>query len=153
MRALELRLPPPVVALLAGSGMGCLAGRFPAWSLDYPGRLPIAVTLALLGLACDVLGLIAFARRQTTLNPFRPHAASVFVRHGIYRFSRNPMYLGLASMLAGWAAYLANPLVWLLLPAFVAYLTRFQIIPEERALTLKFGADYLDYLHSVRRWI
>jgi protein-S-isoprenylcysteine O-methyltransferase Ste14 len=63
------------------------------------------------------------------------------------------MYLGIAFVLLGWAIYLANLAALLLVPAFVAYMTRFQIKPEERALLEKFGSNFADYMAAVRRWI
>jgi protein-S-isoprenylcysteine O-methyltransferase Ste14 len=75
------------------------------------------------------------------------------VTGGVFRWSRNPMYLGMLVALAGWAAYLSNALAALLLPAFVAYLNRFQIRPEEQALLARFGPSYSEYMATVRRWI
>jgi protein-S-isoprenylcysteine O-methyltransferase Ste14 len=75
------------------------------------------------------------------------------VTGGVFRWSRNPMYLGMLVALAGWAAYLANATAFLLLPAFVAYLNRFQIRPEEQALLARFGPPYSEYMATVRRWI
>jgi protein-S-isoprenylcysteine O-methyltransferase Ste14 len=82
-----------------------------------------------------------------------PDAASAVVTGGVFRWSRNPMYLGMLVALAGWAAYLSNALAALLLPAFVAYLNRFQIRPEEQALLARFGPAYSEYMAAVRRWI
>jgi len=72
---------------------------------------------------------------------------------GIYRFTRNPMYVGLALVLLGWAALLSSP--WALLGplVFVLYINRFQIAPEERVLSAKFGAAYTEYIARVRRWL
>ena len=83
----------------------------------------------------------------------KPETASSIVTVGIYRFTRNPMYLGLAFALAGWAIYLANLAALLIVPIFVAYMTQFQIKPEERALLAKFGADFAAYMAAVRRWL
>ena len=75
------------------------------------------------------------------------------VRHGIYRFTRNPMYLGQLLQLVAWAFWLENLLAFAVLPAYIAYLTRFQIIPEERILSARFGASYAAYQQRVRRWV
>ena len=83
----------------------------------------------------------------------KPETTASIVTTGIYRVTRNPMYLGLAFVLMGWATYLANLAALLLVPAFVAYMTRFQIKPEERALLAKFGLSFAEYLAAVRRWI
>ncbi|MFP5406472.1 MAG: methyltransferase family protein, partial [Gammaproteobacteria bacterium] len=86
-------------------------------------------------------------------NPTRPGAASSLVLGGPYRFSRNPMYLGVLLVLVGWAVYLSNVLAFVVLPLFVLYLNRYQIAPEERALSARFGASFDEYRKSVRRWL
>ena len=98
-------------------------------------------------------GIFAFRNNRTTVNPLSPGTASVVVTTGVYRISRNPMYLGFLMALAGWAVHLSNVGATLLLPAFVAYLTRYQIKPEERALLAKFGSEYSQYMSRVRRWL
>jgi protein-S-isoprenylcysteine O-methyltransferase Ste14 len=87
------------------------------------------------------------------VNPLTPQATSTLVTSGVYRFSRNPMYVGLLFVLAGWGSYLANSLALLVLPLFVASMTRWQILPEERIMATKFGAEFEAYKRSVRRWL
>lgn len=82
-----------------------------------------------------------------------PEASSAIVTTGIYRISKNPMYLGFLLTLAGLGLYLGNAVAALFLPAFVGYLNRFQIRPEERALLARFGAPFSEYMGRVRRWI
>lgn len=130
-----------------------VARSMPGLAYVLPARLPMAVLLALAGLALDVSGLIAFHRAKTTLNPRSPERSTSIVRSGPYRFTRNPMYLGLALMLLGFCAYLANPATVVAVAVFIAYITRFQIIPEERLLHAKFGESYAQYKRSVRRWL
>ena len=83
----------------------------------------------------------------------QPAKTTSLVAGGVYRFTRNPMYLGLLLVLAGWAVFLSNALAFALLPAFIAYIGRFQIAPEERALAAKFGTEYEAYRTEVRRWL
>jgi protein-S-isoprenylcysteine O-methyltransferase Ste14 len=83
----------------------------------------------------------------------RPEAATRLVTGGVYGWTRNPMYLGWLPILAGWAAYLQHPLSLLVVPLFMLYLTRFQIVPEERALSAKFGEQFDAYRQRVRRWL
>ena len=97
--------------------------------------------------------VLSFRRAHTTVNPMQPSSASSLVTSGIYRYTRNPMYLGMLFVLVGWALYLANVLVFLFLPAFILYMNRFQIEPEERAMTALFGQEFLEYASRVRRWI
>ena len=153
MRALELKVPPPVVALIVALAMGGVARDAAALPAPELVRLPLAMALALAGAAFDVSGLLAFRRARTTINPMKPGSTSSMVVSGVYRVTRNPMYVGLVFILCGWAVYLWS---WWALPgplAFAAYVGRFQIAPEEKALSALFGADYLAYKARVRRWL
>jgi protein-S-isoprenylcysteine O-methyltransferase Ste14 len=153
MSALELKIPPPIVALTCAALMYAATRLAPDWRWDWPNRGALGAGVALLGIAFDLLGVIAFYRSKTTVNPLKPSSTSVIVQGGVYRHTRNPMYLGMLLVLLGWALYLAHPVAFLLLPVFVAYLTRFQIIPEERFLAAKFGDEYQHYASRVRRWV
>jgi protein-S-isoprenylcysteine O-methyltransferase Ste14 len=150
---IELRVPPVAVALLAALLMTLLARS--ATGLRWPPsvRLGGALFLFATGIAIAVAGVREFRRARTTVNPLTPAAASAMVRSGIYRHTRNPMYLGMLLMLAGWAAWLASVAAVAVLPAFVLYMNRLQIEPEERALASRFGEDFEDYRRSVRRWL
>lgn len=153
MKFLELKIPPAVVFTLFAGAMWALTSRYPAADLPVPWRLPLATLLSATGFLAGVAGVLTFLRARTTVHPGRPEHASALVTAGIYRFTRNPMYLGLLLMLAGWALALANGLAMVLLPAFVAYMNRFQIQPEEDALLKKFGPEFKTYAGSVRRWL
>lgn len=153
MKSLELRVPPPAVATLALALMWGIDRALPALRVDFAAATPVAIVLAVGGLALEGWGLVAFFRARTTFNPLRPERASALVAAGPYRFTRNPMYLGWLPVLAGWATWLRSPASLVVLPLFVAYLTRFQIVPEERALRARFGAAYEEYVARVRRWL
>jgi protein-S-isoprenylcysteine O-methyltransferase Ste14 len=153
MKWLECRIPPPALALML-AGLMWLASRWPpAWSMEPVARWAIVGGLAATGVTFDLAGLAAFYRAKTTVNPLRPQAASAFVASGVYRLTRNPMYLGLALLLAAWAAYLSS--LWPLAGpfVFVLWINRFQIAPEERVMREKFGDPYRAYRVRVRRWI
>jgi len=150
---LELRLPPPVVVLLAGVLMWLAARAVPAFAFDIPARGTIAVAIGLAGLVLAVVAFFQFRRAGTTPDPRKPHESTTLVVTGMYRFSRNPMYLGDVVILAAWALWLANAAAFVLLPVFVAYINRFQIAPEERALESRYGAAYAGYRQAVRRWL
>ena len=117
------------------------------------GSSAIALALVALGERMAFAGVVAFRSKRTTVNPLTPSASSSVVSSGVYRVSRNPMYLGFLLALAGWAVYLSNAGAALLLPAFVAYMTQYQIKPEERALLAKFGPEFAQYVSRVRRWV
>ncbi|MBU0751113.1 MAG: isoprenylcysteine carboxylmethyltransferase family protein [Gammaproteobacteria bacterium] len=152
MRSLELRIPPVALAIIFAVAMAAVAYAVPA-DAAIRGKLAVAILLVLTGGLVGMAGVVAFRRHRTTVNPFTPAKSTSLVSTGIYRFSRNPMYLGLLLALFGWCAYLANWASALMLPAFVAYMNRFQIQPEERALTEMFGPQFLAYSKSVRRWL
>ena len=105
------------------------------------------------GAGFAIAGVLAFRRHHTTINPLHPEKTSRLVTGGIYRISRNPMYVGMAMLLLAWAVFLESPAALLGIGAFIAYITRFQIVPEERVLLAKFGDAYIDYVRRVRRWI
>ena len=98
-------------------------------------------------------GAVAFRKYRTTVNPMHPESTTALVTTGIYSFTRNPMYVGLLLVLAAWAAWLSNLLALVILPVFVAYVSRFQIVPEERALAARFGEQFALYCRRVRRWV
>jgi len=124
-------------------------------SLEVPlvVRIIAFVIIALTGGATALAGDLEFKRARTTINPFRPENSTALVTSGIYRFTRNPMYVGLTLVLLGWAAFLCS--AWALVGPviFVLYIGRFQIAPEERVLSAKFGAAYTEYSARVRRWL
>lgn len=153
MQALELKVPPLVVALVVGLLMWLTARLLPAATFSFDVMTPLAIVVAALAAALGASGIVAFRQHDTTVLPMHPDKASTVVRDGIFRYTRNPMYLGLALLLAAWAIYLANIAALALLVPFVLYMTRFQIIPEERALLEKFGSDYADYAIRTRRWL
>ena len=153
MSFLELKLPPVAVLLACGVPMWFVAKRFPSPGFAFYGQGALAGLVLAAGMAIGIAAIRDFRRSATTVNPMAPEKASQIVTTGIFGFTRNPMYLGLALVLAAWTIFLGS------LPAaagvliFVAWMTMFQIIPEERVLTSKFGARYDDYRRSVRRWL
>ena len=153
MNALELKVPPPVVALVLALAMWAVSRLTPTFEVDARLRIVAAIAIALVGVAFSVAGVTAFRRAKTTLNPTKPEAASSLVTGGIYRVTRNSMYVGLLFVLIGWTVFLCAP--WALAGplAFVAYMTRFQIAPEERTLGSVFGEAYASYKARVRRWL
>jgi protein-S-isoprenylcysteine O-methyltransferase Ste14 len=153
MQWLELKIPPLLVWLVVSGAMFGVARSAPGLSFTLAGSSAIALALVALGGALAFAGVIAFRDKGTTVNPLTPSASSSVVSAGVYRFSRNPMYLGFLLALTGWAVYLSNAAAALLLPAFVAYMTQYQIKPEERALLAKFGSEFAQYMSRVRRWL
>jgi protein-S-isoprenylcysteine O-methyltransferase Ste14 len=145
---------PPFGAMLATAAAMWFAGRtWPDLARDFTGRATLAALLAVLGVVVAVAGVVEFRRARTTTNPLNARAASSLVTGGIYARTRNPMYLGFALALAGWAAWLGHPLAALGVAGFVAWMNAAQIPVEERALRDLFGAPFDEYCARVRRWI
>lgn len=153
MQALELKIPPVVLVVLFALVMWLLAQLVPPVALPSVWGMILAIGFAATGVAVALSGVLAFRRANTTVDPRVPQQSSSLVIRGIYRYSRNPMYVGFLLLLAAWAFYLTNAAALALLPLFVLYMNRFQIAPEERFLLQKFGAEYQAYLTRVRRWL
>ena len=153
MRFLELRIPPPIVAVISGVLMWGLALLAPSASAPALLRFWCAPAIALTGVALTASGAITFRRAKTTTNPIKPQATSSLVSSGVYGVTRNPMYIGLVLVLVAWAVFLSS--AWALVGPvlFAMYIQRFQIAPEERTLDALFGAEYSAYKAKVRRWM
>jgi protein-S-isoprenylcysteine O-methyltransferase Ste14 len=153
LRVLELKVPPPIVGLLMG-GFGWLASKaVPSLSFTLPHWKIIGSALCAAGVSIAGLGVASFRLAKTTMNPMKPEKASALVNSGIYQYTRNPMYLGMLLVLLGWAVFMSNALAFVFLPVFILYLNRFQIGPEERALSSAFGQEFATYKAKVRRWL
>ncbi|SNC75107.1 Protein-S-isoprenylcysteine O-methyltransferase Ste14 [Marinobacter sp. es.048] len=150
---MEKRIPPVALVLIVGLLMWLIAESGPRVNIGETLRLAVATALFLLGALFALAGVLAFRSSNTTVDPRKPEASSTLVSSGVYRYSRNPMYLGFGLWLLGWGVFLAS--AWALIGIFVfmVYMNRFQIAPEERALREMFGDDFRDYERRVRRWL
>ena len=117
LNALEIKVPPLALVFLFGALMW-LASAYSAFTLALPWHSMFALIFGSLGLAIVLAGVFAFRQAKTTVNPLKPETTTAMVTSGIYRFTRNPMYLGFLFVLAGWAIYLSNLLAFALLPLF-----------------------------------
>lgn len=153
MEHFELRIPPPVVTLIGAILIWLSYKILPFLNFGFKGQLGIGIILIILAGVLGMGGILSFYKVSTTINPGKPELSTSLVTDGIYKFTRNPMYLGLFFGLCGFAVLLGNPLNILILILFVLYITRFQIMPEERRLREKFGVEYEDFLRTTRRWI
>ena len=153
LRSLETRIPAPVVAAIAGALMKLYALAAGVAMDPAAWRMLTGVALAQASAGVVLAALASMVHARTTINPFAPARASSLVTGGVFRLSRNPMYLSLLLLLAGYAVRLDSPLAWLGPLGFVLYVNRFQIAPEERALRAKFGDAYLRYQERTRRWL
>ena len=148
---METKIPPPIVTLVFGLSIYFTRGIFPMVKFTYSGYL--GILLLLLGLFILISAVRLFRKSKTTVNPLSPEQATKLVTDGIFNYSRNPMYLGMAFVLASIAVFL-NPLGGIVFtPIFCAYITKFQIIPEEKAMKELFAQDFEQYMKATRRWI
>lgn len=150
---LELKIPPAIVVFIAALLM--LASRALVAPFSVPVELRVGAPLLFL-VAAGIFGVGAitqFGRAKTTASPTKPDTASTLVTTGIYSVTRNPMYTALVFVLLAIACGLANGLSFIIIPAFMLYLARFQILPEERALAQLFGQEYEAYKEQTRRWL
>ena len=153
MHTLETRIPPPLAGLTIGALAWLASAALGPTAIPFPIRLTAALALVVLGFGIASAGVRAVLRAKTTLNPIKPETSSALVTSGIYRYTRNPMYLGMATWLLAWSVWLGTPVGLVGAPLFMLYMNRFQIGPEERALSKLFGAEFLAYLTRVRRWL
>ena len=154
MSKLELKIHPPIVFACC-AGLSWLISKTADYQIEfYPQvKVVIVITTVVAGVALAGNAVFQFHRVGTTIEPTKPDDTSALVTRGVYKFTRNPMYLGLLLVLTGWVVFLGNIFGILTLVAFVGYITHFQIRPEERVMASKFGEAYANYCQNVRRWL
>ena len=153
MRWLENRIPPPILVLIFAGAMWLAATLMSEPILEFHWQWILAIIFSISGLLIALQGVLEFSRAKTTINPVKIDAASSLVTSGIFAYTRNPMYLGMALFLTA-IAFLLNRIAPFTGPIiFVLFITRFQILPEERIMEKKFGAEYKAYREKARRWI
>ena len=149
---METKIPPPIVTFLFGLSIYFSRGIFQAVEIKH--SFYIGILLLILGLAVLISAVRLFRKDETTVNPLSPEQATKLVTDGIFKYSRNPMYLGLTSILLSSAIYFSSLFgVIIYVPLFIFFITIFQIIPEEEAMRELFKDKYKDYCSNVRRWI
>lgn len=147
---LSLRVPPLALFVLFAAAIWLLPDF---WLVSIPGAWMFATLLAAVGGAFCMAGVLAFRQAKTTVNPVTPTESTALVVKGVYRLTRNPMYLGFALLLLAFALWLDSLIGVLFVPLFMAYLQHFQIRPEEEALHARFGTSFDIYRRRVRRWL
>ena len=150
---MKLLIPPPIQALLSAIMM-CLINRyFTHANFSLNGINIFALIFLIIAVIIIILSMYKFKKIKTTISPLRPNKTSSLVKSGIYEYTRNPMYLGLLLMLFSIALFLKNFISFLIIPLFILFITKNQILPEEEALENIFGEEYKNYKKKVRRWI
>lgn len=148
---LKNKIPPPLVTLTFGLMIYYSSELMSPISFAH--QALVAVIFFILGIAVMVSAILTFRQLQTTVNPLQPYQATALATSGVFGFSRNPMYLGMLLILMAISLALGAVASLLLLPAFVTYISLFQIQPEEEAMRELFPDQYNDYCKKVRRWI
>ena len=148
---METKIPPPLVTLIFGLSIYFSRELFQTIEIKY--SFYVGIVLLLLGFLILISAVRLFRIDQTTVNPLSPRQATKLVTEGIFKFSRNPMYLGMACVLASLAMFfnIIGGIVCIAL--FCAYITKFQIVPEEKAMLDLFSEDFTQYKQTTRRWI
>jgi len=146
------KIPPPLLLLICGAAMWFVAHSELAYAISIPFSLVPAIVLAAIGAIVSARAIRQFKSAETTVNPLKPDTASSLVHTGIFRLTRNPMYVGLLFVLSGWAVWLGSLSNVAVLLVFMLLITELQIKPEEAALRKLFGQGYVEYCQRVRRW-
>jgi protein-S-isoprenylcysteine O-methyltransferase Ste14 len=153
MKTLELKIPPPIIAIFTATAMWFAKDFAPIIDLTLSARIIAAGIVLCLAGYFGIAGTIAFRRAKTTVNPLKPENSSSLVTSGVYRFTRNPMYVSFTLILVAWMVYLSS-IALIAGPLFFAfYISRFQIQPEERILQGMFGEAFTAYKQRTRRWL
>jgi protein-S-isoprenylcysteine O-methyltransferase Ste14 len=148
---METKIPPPIVTLVFGLSIFFSKGMFQAVEIKH--SFYIGTLLLLLGFVILISAVRLFRKDETTVNPLSPEQATKLVTAGIFKYSRNPMYLGMALVLGSIAIFFNLLGGIILITLFCLYITKFQIIPEERAMKDLFPDDFDKYTKVTRRWI
>lgn len=153
MKGPTLRVPPPTLTLLCLFGLVLFSWTLPGLTFRFSGQIHVSIILVVVGFAIGLIAIRRFYQVDTTVLPDEMDSSSALVTGGIFKISRNPMYLGMAAVIAGVGVGLGT---WVMLPIlglFVFWITENQIKPEEHALVRIFGGEFEDYKSKVRRWI
>ena len=151
---MHLKIPPPIVALI-GILLIFLSKDYILILYLHPHlQNTLSLLFLIIGFVIIFLATKEFKKSETTVNPMKPETSTKLVTSGIFKYTRNPMYLGLASILLASCFYFSSLLgIIIYVPLFIFYITVFQIIPEEESMKSLFNDEYLDYCSKVRRWI
>ena len=147
---METKIPPPIVTLIFIFLTAFSNRLIEPFSFEY--QMPLGVVIIIGGLSVLILAVRVFKQLETTINPMQPSQASKLAIIGPFKYTRNPMYLGMSIILMGFGLLFGAKLTICLVALFVLYITYFQILPEERAMQEKF-TDWEDYRSAVRRWL
>ncbi|WP_437395106.1 methyltransferase family protein [Flagellimonas lutimaris] len=149
---MKMKVPPALVMMIFGGLMYLLDKYLPVGEFEFFGKRVLVMLLFGLGILVILISVIQFFITKTTVDPLNPKKTSNLVTNGVYKFTRNPMYLGMLLFLLAFGLKLGNAFNTLIAAGFVSYMNRFQIKPEEKVLKETFGKEYNIYRKLTRRW-
>ncbi len=149
---MKLKIPPVIVFGVFAVVLFLLAHYLPVGEFEFFGRSFLIYLMLGLGSLVAAIALLQFFGKKTTVDPMHPEKASKLVTSGIFKYTRNPMYLGMLLFLIAFALKLGNAFNTVVLAGFVYYMNHFQIRGEEEALNKLFGKEYKIYTKATRRW-
>jgi protein-S-isoprenylcysteine O-methyltransferase Ste14 len=152
-KRLELLLPPMPLMIVLCAVIWGLAMAFPMLTFSIPSALEWALAFYILGFAFVLPAAISFFKAKTTVDPRTPEKSNTLVITGLYKVSRNPMYLGFLFCLLASSFLFSHILGFVISILFIPYMNSFQISLEEQHLKKAFGQQYTLYCQSVRRWL
>ena len=148
---MKTKIPPPIVTLVSALLIFFSRELFPNYVFEYQSMLSIAIFISGLMILFSAVSL--FKEKETTVNPMSPEKASSLVVDGVFKYTRNPMYLGMSVVLLSISIQFNLIGGLLIVSLFVAYITAFQIIPEEAKLNKIFGEKFIEYKKKTRMWL
>ena len=145
---LDTKIPPPIVTLLILAFIKLF--EFKDYELNTEW---FSIAIFSMGIFFIFSAVIQFIIRKTTVNPTKPYKTTSLVVTGTFKFTRNPMYLGMLLIIISYALYESSVISIILIPFYIFYINKFQIEPEEIVMRKKFGKEYEEYCKKVDRWI
>jgi len=146
-----IKIPPPILVLILTSLVYFSSTKLESIYLPY--RQTVSVLILIIGIVVIISPVFDFIKSKTTVNPIKFQNVNRLVTTGIYRYSRNPMYLGMILIIISTTVYYLNFLSVFSPLIFYIWINKFQISREEIFLEGKFGNEYLKYKSKTRRWI
>jgi|TARA_B100000214_G_scaffold223541_1_gene162660 Putative protein-S-isoprenylcysteine methyltransferase len=146
-----LKIPPPLLVLVL-----VISNYFSSKKIDLiliPNQKLISFIILLIGVLILITPIFKFIKSKTTIDPIKFKKVNKLITSGIYKYSRNPMYLGLLMIVTSTSIFYLNIFSIITPIIFYCWINRFQIKREEIFLTEKFGNDYILYKTKTRRWI
>ena len=151
MKSLENKIPPLIIVVFFLVLIFFLKNLLEVFAFSY--QIYVSFFFLCLAVSFFLTGIIEFKKQKTTLNPLMPEESTTLVKTGVFKFSRNPIYLSLLNLLIAFSIYLGSFLGLFIIPLFVIYMNLFQIEPEEKAMLKLYGKEFENYCSKVRRWI